>query len=195
MKIHVSNFTSPQCTCMYVCKVNRLRWGTCTFTTGWSVYEPCQCMGTLKWSYDCDIHCMVVVTPPPPIDLLVYVHGSQGDIDKEWKTYSSLKPIIHMHASACVLWPHAMWYQCKAIAIAFCIYIYTWLTPLRNLRHSYCLHAPNCNMQVTKSMCVLRPHTIWYQYKAIAIVSQLHGWPHHITGDVAIACPQLQPLI
>lgn len=106
-----------KCTCMYVCKVNRLWWGTCTFTTGWSVYEPCICQWVLIWLWH-SLHGGGYPSSP-------YVHGSHGN--KEWKTYSSLKPIIHMHASACVLWPHAMWYQCKAIAIAFCIKLQGWL--------------------------------------------------------------------
>lgn len=50
-------------------------------------------------------------SPYRHIHLYIYVHGSQGD--KEWKTYSSLKPIIHMHASACVLWPRT----CNVISV------------------------------------------------------------------------------
>lgn len=135
MKIHVSDFTSPQCTCVYVCKVNRY-----SITMGdMHIYNWLVCLWTMPvhgyskviiWLW----HSLHGGGYPSSPYRFIYVHGSQGD--KEWKTYSSLKPIIHMHASACVLWPHAMWYQCKAIAIAFCIYIHgfisaAWLTPLR----------------------------------------------------------------
>lgn len=74
--MHFSDFTSP--VHMRVCVQGEQIMMGDMHIYNWLVCLWTMPVGTLKWSYDCDIHCMVVVTPPPPKDIYIYIYMSMA---------------------------------------------------------------------------------------------------------------------